>query len=139
MANTSANSFMYVFTRNIRDPNERAPHAMELRYVFNTLPESASQVDKDVADVISDYWVQFATTGNPNREGLPYWPAYTSETRQHQIIGAGGQALAVNAIAKTHQQLMVFVEPGFKVGIGGFGIAQVIHLRPDAVFDLHHN
>jgi len=88
MANTSANSFMYVFTRNIRDPNERAPHAMELRYVFNTLPESASQVDKDVADLISDYWVQFATTGNPNREGLPYWPAYTSETRQHQIIGA---------------------------------------------------
>jgi para-nitrobenzyl esterase len=87
MANTSANSFMYVFTRNLRDPSERAPHAMELRYVFNTLPESASQVDKDIADLISDYWVQFATTGNPNREGLPYWPAYDIETRQYQTIG----------------------------------------------------
>ncbi|MCH8937696.1 MAG: carboxylesterase family protein [Gemmatimonadetes bacterium] len=87
MANTSANSFMYVFTRNLRDPSERAPHAMELRYVFNTLPESASQVDRDIADLISDYWVQFATTGNPNREGLPYWPAYDIETRQYQTIG----------------------------------------------------
>jgi para-nitrobenzyl esterase len=88
MAKTSANSFMYVFTRNLRDPSERAPHAMELRYVFNTLPDQASQVDKDIADLISDYWVQFATTGNPNREGLPYWPAYDAETQQHQIIGA---------------------------------------------------
>ena len=88
MAKTRANSFMYVFTRNLGNPSQRAPHAMELRYVFNTLPESASQVDKDIADLISDYWVQFATSGNPNREGLPYWPAYNAETQQHQIIGA---------------------------------------------------
>ncbi len=88
MAKTSANSFMYVFTRNLRDPSERAPHAMELQYVFNTLPATASQVDKDIADLISDYWVQFAATGNPNRDGLPYWPAYNAETQQHQIIGA---------------------------------------------------
>ena len=88
MARTSANSFMYVFDRNLRDPSQRAPHAMELRYVFNTLPDEASQVDKDIADLISDYWVQFATTGNPNREGLPYWPAYDADTQQHQIIGA---------------------------------------------------
>jgi para-nitrobenzyl esterase len=87
MAGTSANSFMYVFTRNLRDPTQRAPHAMELRYVFNTLPEETSQVDLDIADLISDYWVQFATTGDPNREGLPYWPAYNAETQQHQIIG----------------------------------------------------
>ncbi len=88
MANTRANSFMYVFTRNLNDPSQRAPHAMELRYVFNTLPQQASQVDKDIADLMSDYWVQFATTGNPNREGLPRWPAYNAETQQHQIIGA---------------------------------------------------
>ncbi len=87
MAKTPANSFMYVFTRNLRDPSQRAPHAMELRFVFNTLPEDASQVDKDIADLMSDYWVQFATTGDPNREGLPYWPTYDVETQQHQIIG----------------------------------------------------
>ena len=78
---------MYVFTRNLGDPSQRAPHFMEVRYVFNNLPEETSQVDKDIADLMSDYWVQFATTGDPNREGLPYWPTYDAETQQHQIIG----------------------------------------------------
>ena len=86
-ARTPANTYMYLFTRNIRDPSLRAPHAMELRYVFNTLPEEASQVDKDISDLISDYWVQFATTGDPNRAGLPPWPTYDVDTQQHQIIG----------------------------------------------------
>lgn len=88
MSKTPANSFMYVFTRNLNDPSQRAPHFMEVRYVFNNLPEQASQVDKDIADLMSDYWVRFATSGNPNREGLPYWPAYDADTQQHQIIGA---------------------------------------------------
>jgi len=87
MAKTPAASFMYLFTRNLRDSSQRAPHAMELRYVFNTLPEQASAVDTDIADLISDYWVQFATTGNPNREGLPPWPTYGAETQQYQILG----------------------------------------------------
>jgi para-nitrobenzyl esterase len=87
-ARSPADSFMYLFTRNIRDPAQRAPHAMELRYVFNTLPEQASQIDNDIANLISDYWVQFATTGTPNNSELPNWPSYDVETQQYQIIGA---------------------------------------------------
>ena len=26
------------------------------------------------------YWVRFAATGDPNREGLPVWPAYSPDT-----------------------------------------------------------
>ena len=37
MARTAADSFMHVFTRNLQDPSERSPHAMELRYVFDEL------------------------------------------------------------------------------------------------------
>ena len=33
------------------------------------------------------YWVQFAATGDPNREGLPRWPAYDSETDQYLEFG----------------------------------------------------
>lgn len=88
MSKTQANTFMYLFTRNLRDPSERAPHAMELRYVFQTLPDDASEADRRISDQISDYWVAFATTGNPNRDGLPAWPGYDAERQAHQIIGA---------------------------------------------------
>ena len=88
MAKTSAESFMYVFTRNLQDPSQRSPHAMELRYVFNELPDSASDIDKNIAQLMNDYWTQFAATGNPNRTGLPPWPSYNLETQQHQLIGA---------------------------------------------------
>lgn len=87
MAKTSAGSYMYVFTRNLQDPSQRSPHAMELRYVFNELPDNASEVDQDIAQLMNDYWTQFAATGNPNRPGLPPWPSYNLETQQHQFIG----------------------------------------------------
>ena len=87
MAGTSTDSFMYLFTRNRRDPSLRSPHAAELSYVFQTLPDQATEVDRRISDLMSDYWVQFATTGNPNREGLPQWPTYNADTQEHQIIG----------------------------------------------------
>jgi len=94
MARTPAETFMYLFTRNLRDPSELSPHAMELRYVFQTLPDDASEVDRRISDLMSDYWVQFAKSGNPNREGLPPWPTYDAEVQEHQIIGAEvGQGL----------------------------------------------
>jgi hypothetical protein len=36
--------------------------------------------NRKMADTVSAAWVQFAKTGNPNRDGLPAWPAYTAAT-----------------------------------------------------------
>ena len=33
------------------------------------------------------YWVQFATTGDPNVDGLPDWPAYETATDRHLELG----------------------------------------------------
>lgn len=33
------------------------------------------------------YWVQFASTGDPNVEGLPNWPEYDATNEQHLELG----------------------------------------------------
>jgi len=88
MARTDAETYMYVFTRNLRDPSQRSPHFMEVQYVFNNLDPAASSTDQDIARLMNNYWVQFATTGSPNGERLPAWPTYDLESRRQQIIGA---------------------------------------------------
>ena len=43
--------------------------------------------EKVVSDAFGDYWVQFAATGNPNRDGLTAWPQYDAESDQCLLIG----------------------------------------------------
>jgi para-nitrobenzyl esterase len=37
--------------------------------------------------MMSAYWVQFAKTGDPNRPGLPLWPAYEAQEDRHLEFG----------------------------------------------------
>ncbi len=52
-----------------------APHASELPYVFDgVLPLGAEQDAPGMADVVSDYWASFVTTGDPAHVGAEQWP-----------------------------------------------------------------
>lgn len=55
-----------------------AVHTSEIPYVFNNLRGNRAwtDVDRQVADTMSSYWVNFAAIGDPNGKGLPKWLNY---------------------------------------------------------------
>jgi para-nitrobenzyl esterase len=62
-------------------------HGMELFYVFNNWENATlgsgilfKSADDSVQNVMLDYWVNFANTGNPNGSGLVNWNQYQSST-----------------------------------------------------------
>jgi len=72
----------------VEGPNSQfgAYHASELLYVFDDLHLRDwpwTDVDRRLADQISQYWFNFAATGNSNGAGLPVWPAFDA---QHQVL-----------------------------------------------------
>lgn len=89
MDKVSSSGWQYHFTRrNQQRPEMGAHHAMEIGYVFNTRdPDTMAPEDERLADAMIRYWVQFATTGDPNVDGLPHWPAYESSTDRYLELG----------------------------------------------------
>lgn len=72
-----------------------APHGAETRYVFETLDGLSrfagtarsleygwrvGAADRAYADLVARYWVNFATWGDPNGDGLPGWPSRTAQS-----------------------------------------------------------
>lgn len=72
-----------------------AYHAAEIVYVFNSfslgnLP-SATASDRALADVMSDYWVNFAKNGDPNGQGHPAWQRYSDRQRHYMLFSETAQ------------------------------------------------
>lgn len=56
-------------------------HQDDIAYVMQTLDtekdlDVITERDWEKSRLISNYWVQFAKTGNPNGDGLPEWPVF---------------------------------------------------------------
>ena len=67
-------------------------HADDIAYVMQTLDtekdlDTITPRDWEKSKLLSSYWVQFAKTGNPNREGLPDWPAFDPENAKVLEVG----------------------------------------------------
>lgn len=85
--------YLYRFTRKVPATGEYvkygAFHTGEVPYAYNNLrfvnrPWEPS--DREMANIMSSYWANFAATGDPNGTGLPEWPAYTKKDKKIMIL-----------------------------------------------------
>jgi para-nitrobenzyl esterase len=67
-----------------------ADHGWELSYLFGTRLEQETwdETDKDVSQLMGDYWVRFARTGDPNGAGAPRWEPVTKTASPLMVIDA---------------------------------------------------
>jgi para-nitrobenzyl esterase len=88
-------AYLYYFSRVPPGPvgeHYGAFHASEISYVFGTADigrRTWDDSDRKLSDVMSSYWVNFATTGNPNGKSLPTWPNY--DENKDLALGLGDE------------------------------------------------
>ncbi len=68
-----------------------ATHALDIGFVFDNVAKSESmsgtgEAQQALADVMSEAWLAFARSGNPNHAGLPEWPAYDTKNRATMVF-----------------------------------------------------
>jgi para-nitrobenzyl esterase len=68
----------------------RSPHALEIPLVFDTVATSPAFMGRDnpqsLAEQMSEAWLAFARTGDPNTPALPRWPAYETGRRATMVF-----------------------------------------------------
>jgi len=68
----------------------KAPHSVEVPFVFDTLYKIGEQHRKPraqaLADRVSKTWASFARGGDPASDALPAWPTYTAERRATMLL-----------------------------------------------------
>ena len=92
------NAYLYYFSHEPPGENQRelgAYHAAEIAYAFDnahTLRAEPSESDIEMASIISDYWINFARSGNPNGPGLTEWKEFSNVMPNYLEFNDGATA-----------------------------------------------
>ncbi len=88
----SAAVWMYSFAWRtpVFDGMLGAPHALDVPFTFDTI-DLTNATDRSpqahrLAEIVSGTWARFAHTGRPAHEGMPEWPAYTTDRRATMML-----------------------------------------------------
>ncbi|XP_052584883.1 acylcarnitine hydrolase-like isoform X4 [Peromyscus californicus insignis] len=87
------------FQKGIRPPHVKADHGDEILFVFGPfffgIKPDLTEEEELLNRRMMKYWANFARHGNPNSDGLPYWPKLDHDEQylQLDIQPTVGQAL----------------------------------------------
>jgi para-nitrobenzyl esterase len=88
-------TWVYQMDFGVPTADGRAPHTVDLAFVFDNLELSPGMVgtsEKDIAaaqplaTMMSSMLIQFAKTGDPNFAGMPQWPVYGLKDRETMMF-----------------------------------------------------
>ncbi len=78
--------YLYYFDRKMPGDEAGAYHSSELWYIFGTIDRCWRSMepgftmgDYALSRTMTDYWCNFAKTGNPNGTTVPEWQSFTTE------------------------------------------------------------
>jgi para-nitrobenzyl esterase len=89
---TGTPAYVYLFTWEspMAGGKLKAAHTVEVSLVFDNVHRDAGAAADEkvqlVADAMSEAWLAFARTGNPNHPGIPTWPTYEPQHRPTMIF-----------------------------------------------------
>ena len=72
-------------------------HADDIMYLNETFLGQAAKYPHEaaVAEILQQYWVNFAKTCNPNGKGLPYWPTFDEQKATTMQFSNGASLITV--------------------------------------------
>jgi para-nitrobenzyl esterase len=108
--------YLYFFSRVPPGPAAArmgAYHSAEIAYVFHNTHRPGTrpweETDHKLSDVMASYWVNFATTGDPNGKGLPAWPAF--DAKSDRLMGFGDK---IEVTPIPHKPALDFLDTYFE-------------------------
>lgn len=111
-----APAYVYRYDKEtpVRGGKLHSPHTVEIPYVFDNWDVSGASVmlghgaDRAAwSKKMSDTWVAFARTGDPNNPGIPRWPAYNAQTRPVMVFDTNTRV--ENAPHEAERQAMLAI------------------------------
>lgn len=87
-AASGGKTYMYYWTKALRNPIYGACHGAEVSYVLNTGRQikMGDEHNPILAQQVQQMWVNFAVTGNPSTPEH-YWPGYDCTQRATMVLG----------------------------------------------------
>jgi para-nitrobenzyl esterase len=98
--NNQAKTFLYLFTRKPPAEGDKkrfgAYHTAEIGYALHNLDSIQRAwlpIDRALEKIMSDYWIQFIKTGDPNGADLPVWKPFSGSDAQTMLFNESPESM----------------------------------------------